>query len=396
VLPPRSWIGILPPEVPQIWVATAQMLVGTCVLTSIHKSCIILPEARKVLALPGAKQMQATVRPKSFALITWLLTIVSMALPAAAGALAADKKVIRINHAGADDIVGTEHQMFAWVFANYVNSKSPTLDVKIFPNSGLGQSRQVIEAMQLGSGASMHVGGMAEFANFCKAKCGVVGLPFIFAGYDHVQRVLDGPVGAELSQEMEVIGFKVLGYLYSWGYRNVVTARKEIKTVADLKGLKIRTIPTPVFVGAVNAMGASATPMNFGEVYTSLQSGVLDGFEHTATTTASFKFYEIAKYYALTQHLLDPTVVAFSLSEWTKLDDKEQAVAKEAAKLATDIARAMSPVRDAEGMVELQKCGMTITRPDMTEARKAAAGFQQEMAAKLKAEHLLKQILDQR
>jgi len=192
---------------------------------------------------------------------------------------------------------------------------------------------------------------------------------------------------------METIGFKVLGYLYSWGYRNVVTAKKEIKTVADLKGLKIRTIPTPVFVGAVNAMGASATPMNFGEVYTSMQSGVLDGYEHTATTTASFKFYEIAKYYALTRHLIDPTVVAFSLSEWKKLDAKEQAVVLEGAKLATDIARGMSPVRDAEGMAELQKRGMTITRPDMTEARKAAAGFQQEMAVKLKAEHLLKQIL---
>jgi len=327
-------------------------------------------------------------------LILWA-ALVAASLLAAAGAEAADKKVIRINHAGADDIVGTEHQMFSWVFANYVNSKSPTLDVKIFPNSGLGQSRQVIEAMQLGSGASVHVGGMAEFANFCKAKCGVIGLPFIFSGYDHVQRVLDGPVGAELSQEMEAIGFKVLGYLYSWGYRNVATAKKEIKTVADLKGLKIRTIPTPVFVGAVNAMGASATPMNFGEVYTSLQSGVLDGYEHTATTTASFKFYEIAKYYALTQHLIDPTVVAFSLSEWKKLDDKEQAVVLEGAKLATDIARAMSPVRDAEGLAELQKRGMTITRPDMTEARKAAAGFQQEMAAKLKAEHLLQQILAQ-
>jgi TRAP-type transport system periplasmic protein len=324
------------------------------------------------------------------------LTALSLMTVLALGAgdvMAQDKKVIRINHAGADDIVGTEHQMFAWVFANYVNSRAPTLEVKLFPNSGLGQSRQVIEAMQLGSGASMHIGGMAEFANFCKAKCGVIGLPFIFAGYDHVQRVLDGPVGAELSQELETIGFKVLGYLYSWGYRNVVTAKKEITTVADLKGLKIRTIPTPVFVGAVNAMGASATPMNFGEVYTSMQSGVLDGFEHTATTTASFKFYEIAKYYALTQHLIDPTVVAYSLTEWKKLDAKEQQVVLEGAKLATDIARAMSPVRDAEGMAALQKRGMTITRPDMTEARKAAAAFQQEMAAKLKAEHLLKQIL---
>jgi TRAP-type transport system periplasmic protein len=338
--------------------------------------------------------MQTAARLRTLIAVAWL----AMAAPVmfcADGALAQEKKVIRVNHAGADDIVGTEHQMFAWIFASYVNSKSPTLEVKLFPNSGLGQSRQVIEAMQLGSGASMHVGGMAEFANFCKAKCGVIGLPFIFTGYDHVQRVLDGPVGAELSQEMEAIGFKVLGYLYSWGYRNVVTAKKEIKTVADLKGLKIRTIPTPVFVGAVNAMGASATPMNFGEVYTSLQSGVLDGFEHTATTTASFKFYEIAKYYALTQHLIDPTVVAFSLAEWKKLDAREQAVVMEGAKLATDIARGMSPVRDVEGMAELQKRGMIITRPDMTEARKAAASVQQELAAKLKAEHLLKQILAQ-
>jgi tripartite ATP-independent transporter DctP family solute receptor len=338
--------------------------------------------------------MRTADRLRSWIAIAWL-AIAAPVIFCADGALAQDKKVIRVNHAGADDIVGTEHQMFSWIFASYVNSKSPTLEVKLFPNSGLGQSRQVIEAMQLGSGASMHVGGMAEFANFCKAKCGVIGLPFIFTGYEHVQRVLDGPVGAELSQEMETIGFKVLGYLYSWGYRNVVTAKKEIKTVADLKGLKIRTIPTPVFVGAVNAMGASATPMNFGEVYTSLQSGVLDGFEHTATTTASFKFYEIAKYYALTQHLIDPTVVAFSLSEWKKLDAREQAVVLEGAKLATDIARGMSPVRDAEGMAELQRRGMIITRPDMTEARKAAAGVQQELAAKLKAEHLLKQILAQ-
>lgn len=335
--------------------------------------------------------MMTAGRFRALFAVAWLTLGASIAFSADV-AVAADKKAIRINHAGAEDIVGTEHQMFAWIFANYVNSRSPTLDVKIFPNSGLGQSRQVIEAMQLGSGASMHVGGMAEFANFCKAKCGVIGLPFIFTGYDHVQRVLDGPVGAELSQEMEAIGFKVVGYLYSWGYRNVVTAKKEIKTVADLKGLKIRTIPTPVFVGAVNAMGASATPMNFGEVYTSMQSGVLDGYEHTATTTASFKFYEIAKYYALTRHLIDPTVVAFSLSEWKKLDAKEQAIVLEGAKLATDIARAMAPVRDAEGMAELQKRGMTITSPDMTGARKAAAGFQQEMATKLKAEHLLKQI----
>jgi tripartite ATP-independent transporter DctP family solute receptor len=318
----------------------------------------------------------------------------AIALGATSASLA-QKKLIRVNHAGADDIVGTEHQMYAWIFANYVNAKSPTLEVKLFPNSGLGQSRQVIEAMQLGSGASVHIGGMAEFANFCQAKCGVIGLPFIFRGYDHVQRVLDGPVGAALSAELDKVGFKAISYLYSWGYRNVVTSKKEIRTVADLKGLKIRTIPTPIFVGAINAMGASATPMNFGEVYTSLQTGVLDGFEHTASTVISFKFHEIAKYMALTQHLLDPTVVAFSKTEWEKLDPKEQATVLEASKLATDIVRAMAPIREAESLAQLRKLGMTITQPDMSEARAKAADVQKEMAAKLQAEDLLHQILAQ-
>ena len=123
----------------------------------------------------------------------------ALVLGTTGAALAQAKKIIRVNHAGADDVFNAEHQMFAWIFANYVNEHSPTLEVKLFPNSGLGQSRQVIEAMQLGTGASMHIGGMAEFANFCK-QCGVLGLPFIFKGYDHVERVLDGPVGKALAE----------------------------------------------------------------------------------------------------------------------------------------------------------------------------------------------------
>src|SRR5919106_1049201 len=132
--------------------------------------------------MSGRTRMQTANRLRTFVAVA-LLGAASVVF-SADGALAQEKKVIRINHAGADDIVGTEHQMFSWVFANYVNSKSPTLEVKLFPNSGLGQSRQVIEAMQLGSGASIHIGGMAEFANFCKAKCGVIGLPFVFKDYD--------------------------------------------------------------------------------------------------------------------------------------------------------------------------------------------------------------------
>ena len=184
------------------------------------------------------------------------------ALPAAAQAPA--KKLIRIHTAGPADL-GVDNTMLAHQFMTYVNASSDSMEVKVFPASQLGQSREVIEAMRLGSGASGTTGGPAEYASFVK-RIGVLGLPFVWKSYAHAEAVLDGPVGKDLEADMEKSGFKVLSWAVSWGYRNVVTAKKEVKNAADLKGLKIRTIPTKVFVAAINAMGANATPMNFSEV----------------------------------------------------------------------------------------------------------------------------------
>ena len=207
---------------------------------------------------------------------------------------------IRFAQEGAKVVVVDLKRETAEATANYVNAHSDTVEVKVYPASQLGQTREVIEAMRLGSGASGTTGGPAEYASFVK-RLGVLGLPFLWKSYDHASAVLDGPVGQELGDDMEKAGFKVLAWSVSWGYRNVVTAKKEVTKAADLKGLKIRTIPTKVFVAAINAMGANATPMNFGEIYTSLQSGVLDGYEHTAATTLSFKFNEVACCMALTK-----------------------------------------------------------------------------------------------
>ncbi|WP_316978296.1 TRAP transporter substrate-binding protein [Shumkonia mesophila] len=314
-----------------------------------------------------------------------------VAVVVATAPASAEKTVIRISHAAAND-VGTDQQMMAWIFANYVNTYSDSLDARIFPNNQLGESRAVIEAMQLGSGSSLHIGGMAEFANFCK-KCGVLGLPLIWKNYEHIHKTLDGEVGDVLKGEMEKVGFKVLAYGDSWGYRNVVTAKKQVTKAEDLKGLKIRTIPTPIFVGAINAMGASAAPMNFGEIYTSLQTGVLDGFEHTAATVMTNKFYEIAKYVALTRHLFDPTVMAFSRARWEELDDKQKETVLKAAKVASDVVRALAPIREAESLAQLTEKGMTVSEIDMAPIRKNARAAQQELAEKIGAADLLQKIL---
>jgi TRAP-type C4-dicarboxylate transport system substrate-binding protein len=172
----------------------------------------------------------------------------------------------------------------------------------------------------------------------------------------------------------------------------VITAKKEVKSAADLKGLKIRTIPTKVFVAAVNSMGANATPMNFGEIYTSLQSGVLDGYEHTAATTISFKMYEVACCMALTKHLMDPTFLVFSLPEWKKLSAAEQAALQKAATEAGKVVREMAPKREAEALAEVRRLGMKVNEIDTAPLVKAALQAQDELAKEFGAEKLLEQI----
>jgi len=319
---------------------------------------------------------------------SWI-AVCLLAFAAAAVAQPA-KKVLRIHTAGPND-TNVDNTKLAVEFADHANKAASTLDVRVFPASQLGQTREVIEAMRLGSGAAGTTGGPAEYASFVR-RLGVLGLPFEWRSYEHALAVLDGPVGRELDQDMEKAGFKVLSWAVSWGFRNVVTAKKEVKQPADLKGLKIRTIPTKVFVAAINSMGANATPMNFGEIYTSLQSGVLDGFEHTAATVISFKMNEVACCIALTRHLMDPTFLVFSLAEWQKLSPAEQAALQKAATDAAGVVRQMAPQREGEALAQVRKLGMKVNEIDTAPLVKAAIVAQDELAKEFGAEKLLEQI----
>lgn len=305
-------------------------------------------------------------------------------------AAAQQKPLLRIHTAGPNDL-NVETTKMAMDFAGAVNAAAAGVEVKVFPASQLGQTREVIEAMRLGSGAAGTTGGPAEYASFVK-RLGVLGLPFLWKSYDHAIAVLHGPVGKELEGDMEKAGFKVLAWSVSWGYRNVVTAKKEVKQPGDLKGLKIRTIPTKVFVSAINAMGANATPMNFGEIYTSLQSGVLDGYEHTAATTISFKFNEVACCIAMTRHLMDPTFLVFSLPEWKKLSARDQQTLARAAREAGQSVKAEAAKREADSLAAVKKLGMRVNEIDTAPLIKAALAAQDELAREFGAEKLLEQI----
>lgn len=298
------------------------------------------------------------------------------------------KKQIKISTATAADL-GNDNYMVCWTMANYINQYSDTLEAKLYAGNALGEERAVVEAMQLGSGASAHVGGTAIHNNFNK-RIGVLDLPFMWRDYEHYHKVAEGPVGKTLAAEHEKLGLKIIGWQDSWGFRHVTTTKKEVKTAADLKGLKIRTIQTPTYVAALNAMGAAATPMAFGEVYTGLQTGVLDGFEHSSAIIYSNKFYEVSKYVALTGHLFGGTIIAYSKKEWDGYTDAERKIVGEAAKLGQDINRGLSVTRDRESLELLKGKGMVINTIDTTPFTQAAGPLQDDLAGKIGATDLLK------
>jgi tripartite ATP-independent transporter DctP family solute receptor len=299
----------------------------------------------------------------------------------------AAKKVIKLSHSHQADFASEIHTA-AWIFQKWIEDNSDTLEVKIYAANALGEERAVYEGIQLGSGASAVISGTAILNNFSK-RTAVLDLPFMWKSYDHAHHVLDGKVGEILAKELDQSGFQVLAWMDSWGFRNVVTGKKDVKVPADLKGLKIRTIQTPTYVAALNAMGANATPMAFGEVYTAMQTGVLDGFEHGSAVIKAQKFYEVAKYVSLTQHLFGPLVFVYSKKEWAGLTDKEKGVIMDGARMARDVQRSLGPLREAEAFEFLKTKGMVINNIDTSGFRKNAVAVQDNLAKERGAMDLL-------
>lgn len=309
--------------------------------------------------------------------------------PAAPGA-GRKTKVIKLAHSHQADF-SSEIHMAAWVFQQWVNDHSDTLEVKIYASNALGQERDVYEAMQIGGGASCIISGTAILNNFYP-EISVLDLPFLWENYDHVHSVLDGDVGNMLAASLDQQGFHVLAWMDSWGYRNVVTANRKVDSMDDLSGLKIRTIPTPIYVETIRAMGANATPMAFGEVYTALQTGVLDGFEHSASIVKANKFYEVADHIALTRHLFGPLVFVYSKAQWDKLTDAEKEIVLEGAQMARDIQRALAPVREKESLDYLAKQGIEISEIDISSFAEQAKALQDRLAKENKCTELLEKV----
>src|ERR1700749_4411855 len=200
------------------------------------------------------------------------------------------------------------------------NGLGEQIYVAFYPDNQLGQEIDVINSVKLGVIALM-VWGSSISANLVPLV-GTFDLGYLFSSFELQTKAFDAgaakPVEAALLKGANI---RIIAWAYNFGSRSVL-AKKPVNTPEDLAGLKIRTLPNPVITECLRLMGAAATPLAFGEIYTALQAGVLDGLEHDPPTIVSSKFFETAKFYSLTQHNFSPLAIYCSEASFKRMDPK--------------------------------------------------------------------------
>ncbi len=191
----------------------------------------------------------------------------------------------------------------------------------------------------------------------------VYALPYLFRDEDHRWKVLNGPIGEKILASGEKIKLKGLVY-YDAGSRSFYTTRKPILKPDDLSGLKIRTQQSPMAIKLIDALGGSATPISWGELYTSLQQGVVDGAENNPPSLFTSNHYEVCKYYSLDQHTSIPDVVLISTQVWMKLSEQHKTALMEAAEESVDYERKRWEEFVKESMDKMVAAGLQVYHPD--------------------------------
>jgi tripartite ATP-independent transporter DctP family solute receptor len=243
--------------------------------------------------------------------------------------------------------------------------------IRVFPSSTLGQEREVVQQLQEGL-VDFMVSGSAIWGSVAP-KVQIFDFPFLWRDWPHMHRFVDGPVGREAADYLaRTVRMRPLVWSDSFGFRHVFTRSRDVTDTSQLAGLKLRTIQTPSYVKAVELMGASPTPMAFGEIYTSLQTGVIDGFEHDASTTLQQRFYEVVKFMARTAHIAGLQGLWTSTATLAALPADIRAALEGAAVEAANRQRAMGPREDETALAQLRSRGMTVREIDRRPLQPAA------------------------
>lgn len=232
--------------------------------------------------------------------------------------------------------------------------------IKVFNKGALGTEKETIDQVRIGALDMTRV-NISPMNAIC-AKTQVPTMPFLFHSVEHMRKVLDGPVGEEILKSCEGEGFIGLAF-YDSGARSLY-AKKPIKAVGDVKGLKVRVQQSELWVALIGAMGGNATPMPFGEVYTGLKTGLIDAAENNIPSFESTKHYESAKYYSRTEHSMAPEMLLMSKVVWDKLPKAEQDMVRAAAKESVAFQRKKWDEQEAKSLAAVKAGGAQIAEVD--------------------------------
>ncbi len=270
------------------------------------------------------------------------------------------------------DVIGGSHpqvQMIDRVAEMVAEKSGGRIEIQSFPGGQLGGSRDMIEAVSAGI-QQMVTEGAANFGEWVPF-ISVVEAPYIWKSPEHMIRVVNGPLLEEINKRLvSQAGMRALVALY-YGTRHVTSSNREIRSVADMAGFKIRVPENEVFKAMAESWGARPTPMNFSELYLALKQGVVDGQENPLPTIKAGKLYEVQKYIVLTGHIITPRLVVVNEAFWQGLSEEDRAIIQEA--VAEAAAWSDEEIKKAEASLveEFEAAGVTIIEPDVESFREA-------------------------
>lgn len=272
---------------------------------------------------------------------------------------------------------------YVWYQRMQANLKAAVGDairLDYFPNNQLGKESDVVQQVKVGA-IDMMVTGSSIWATVLP-EIGMLDLGYMFDSYAQVARAMEGSVGATLNDMLQKrAGCTILTWASHFGPRNVYT-KQQVKSLADVKGVKLRVLPTPAFIETFKIMGAIPTPIPFGELYMSAQTGVVEGFEHDAGTVLASKFFEVTKSCWQTEHLFSPMVVAIGRRSMDRIPASLRPAFLKAVQESTTQQRVIANDKAGAAIEELKKKGMTFF--PMSPADRATV--RREMQARLWAD----------
>lgn len=297
------------------------------------------------------------------------------------------KKVIRLAYPTG---VGSAQHQGSLLFKQKLESRSQgKFEVQLYPDGQLGKDVAVMDSLKLGTIEMTNVSTPLD----TKVKeVGIFDLPYLFKDRTAVAKIAKGPIWKEIAAKLPAQGMVGLAMLEN-GYRHITNNKRPIVKPEDLKGLKIRIPEGRMRMETFKAYGANPTPLNFNEVFSALQQGVVDGQENPLATIYSSKFYEVQKYLSLSKHIYTPSYLVVSKIWWEKLTPEEQKLIMEIAQEVGDEVRAWGEEQDKQMVQKLKDAGMQINEVDF-EAFKKASEPVYKLAQEMYGEDLVNRVLE--